>query len=157
MPAAKVASRLSEHYHTAAGHVLAAVVAYTLHHGRHTGVAHCESLAHTTVDIYLAACRAIKQGVAGDGVLLRLEVAAHRRQNSNASAAQSFAQIVVGLAFQLETDAVGQERTETLTGRTFEFHVDGLFRQSFLPVFRGNHTRQHRAYRTVGIGDGVFQ
>ena len=49
------------------------------------------------------------------------------------------------------------ERTETLACRTFEFDVDGLFRKSCLPVFLGNRSCQHGAYRTVRIGDGVFQ
>lgn len=56
-----------------------------------------------------------------------------------------FSQVVIRFAFQLETDAVGQERTETLACRTFEFDVDGLFRKSCLPVFLGNRSCQHAA------------
>ena len=133
------------------------MVAYTLYHGRHTGIADGEAFAHPSVDIHLAVSSAIQQGVSGDGILFRIEIAAHGGQYRNASAAQSFSQVVIRFAFQLETDAVGQERTETLACRTFEFDVDGLFRKSCLPVFLGNRSCQHGAYRTVRIGDGVFQ
>ena len=87
----KVASRLSEYYHAPAGHILAAVVAYTLHYGCGTGVADGKALACTAVDVNFTACGAIKQGVACNRVFLRLEVAPYRRQDGDASATQTFA------------------------------------------------------------------
>ena len=153
----EITSSFSQYHDPSSGHVFATVVAYTLYHGLHTGIADGEAFAHPSVDIYLAVSSAIQQGVSGDGILFRIEIAAHGGQYRNASAAQSFSQVVIRFAFQLETDAVGQERTETLACRTFEFDVDGLFRKSCLPVFLGNRPCQHGAYRTVRIGDGVFQ
>ena len=49
----KVASRLSEYYHAPAGHILAALVAYTLHYGCGTGVADGKALACTAVEMCL--------------------------------------------------------------------------------------------------------
>ena len=76
-----------------------------LYHGLHTGIADGEAFAHPSVDIYLAVSSAIQQGVSGDGILFRIEIAAHGGQYRNASAAQSFSQVVIRFAFQLETAA----------------------------------------------------
>ena len=100
---------------------------------------------------------AVKQGVACNRVFLCLEVAPYRRQDSDASATQTFAQIIVGLAFQLEVDTRDKECPETLPGRAFELHVQRMFGQPFFSVFCGNDTREHGAAGTVGIGDGVLQ
>ena len=153
----KVASRLSEYYHAPAGHILAAVVAYTLHYGCGTGVADGKALACTAVDVNFTACGAVKQGVACNRVFLCLEVAPYRRQDGDASATQTFAQIIVGLAFQLEVDTRDKECPETLPGGAFELHVQRMFGQPFFSVFCGNDTREHGTAGTVGIGDGVLQ
>ena len=153
----KVASRLSEYYHASAGHVLTAVVTYALHYGCGTGVADGKALTCTAVDVNLAACGAIKQGVACNRVLLCLEVAPYRGQDGDASATQTFAQIIVGFTLKLEVDTRDKECPEALSGRAFELHVQRMFGQPFFSVLCGNDTGEHGAAGTVGIGDGVLQ
>ena len=153
----KVASRLSEYHHASTGHVLTAVVAYALHYGYGAGVADGKALACTAVDVNFAACGAIKQGVACNRVLLRLEVATYRGQDGDASTTQTFAQIIVGLALKLEVDTRDKECPEALPGRAFELHVQCMFGQPFFSVLCGNDTGEHGAAGTVGIGDGVLQ
>ncbi len=53
-----------------------------------TGVADGKAFAYTAVDIYFTACCAIKQGVTGDRIFLRLEIAAYRGQYGDTSATQ---------------------------------------------------------------------
>ena len=45
-------------------------------------------------------------------VLFCLEVASRRRQDGDASARKALGKVIIGLAFELETDAVGEESTE---------------------------------------------
>ena len=153
----KVASRLSQHDHAAPRHVLAAMVPHTLDHGNRARVAHGEPFAHGAVDVHLAPCGSVEQRVARDGVLLGVEVRAHGRHHRDASAAQRLAQVIVGLAFQLEADALGEERSETLACRAFELDVDGLVGQSGLSIARRHRPREHRAHRAVRVRDGIFQ
>ena len=147
----KVASCFAENHHTSAGHILAAVVARAFNHGRGSRVAHSETLAHLSVDIQFAACCAIKSGVSGDDVVLCREIAAYRGQYGYASTRQSLGEIVVGLALEFEVYSGYEERSEALSGRTFELHVHCLVGQTGLAVFRGNHTAEHRSCRAVGI------
>ncbi len=51
MPAAKVGPGRTEHHHHAAGHVLAAVVADTLHHGQGAGITHRETFARHAAEV----------------------------------------------------------------------------------------------------------
>src|SRR5262249_26391058 len=67
----KVAPRLAQHDDDTAGHVLAALVAATFHHGERTGVAYRESFAGHALEIRLTGDRAIQHGVADDDVLSR--------------------------------------------------------------------------------------
>lgn len=73
----EITSGFSQYHDPSSGHVFATVVAYTLYHGLHTGIADGEAFAHPSVDIYLAVSSAIQQGVSGDGILFRIEIAAH--------------------------------------------------------------------------------
>ena len=73
----EIPSGFPQYHDPSSGHVFATVVAYTLYHGRHTGIADGEAFAHPSVDIHLAVSSAIQQGVSGDGILFRIEIAAH--------------------------------------------------------------------------------
>ena len=77
--------------------------------------------------------------------------------HGDASAAESFAEIVVGLALKLEAYAMGEKRSEALSGRAFESDVNALVGQTLVAEFVGNQSRQHRAYSAVGVGDCIFE
>ena len=66
----EVAAGLADDDDTAAGHVLAAVVADALHDGVDAGVADAEALAGDAADVGLAGRGAVEGHVAGDDVLL---------------------------------------------------------------------------------------
>lgn len=50
----KVTPCRAEHYSTSSGHVFAAMIAYAFHYGDCARVAHTESFAYTSVDVYFA-------------------------------------------------------------------------------------------------------
>jgi hypothetical protein len=57
-----------------------------------------------------------------------------RRAHDDAAARQALADIVVGVADQVERDAMGEERTEGLAGRARELDRDGVVRQALVAV-----------------------
>lgn len=128
----EVATRLAQHHHAAAGHILATVVASALDDGNSTRVAHTEAFAHLSVDVQFATGGAVESCVAGNDVLFRLEVvvAPTGRQYRDASATESLAEIVVALALQLDVETANGESAKRLSGRAFELDIDGIGRQT---------------------------
>ncbi len=133
------------------------MVTGTLDDGDGTRVTHGEALTDLTIDIQLTRRGAIEARVAGDDVVFGIEVAADRRQDGDAATRQTFGEVVVGLALELEVDAVNKEGAEALTGRTFEANVDGVVGQTLLTVFRGDDAREHTADGAVGVADGEVE
>ena len=70
----KVATSITEHYHSAPSHILTAMVARTLYHGNGSRVAYGKPFAHPSVDIDLSAGSSVKSGIASDNVVLGNEV-----------------------------------------------------------------------------------
>ena len=65
----EVLARLAQHHHSAAGHVLAAVVAHAFDDSGSAGITDAEPLAGYTADKGLAAGSAVEGNVADDDVL----------------------------------------------------------------------------------------
>src|ERR1700691_4751630 len=101
----EVASGLAEHHDQPARHVLASVVADALDDRMRTAVAHRESLAGDAAKERFAAGRAVERDVANNYVLLGLERRFLWRTHRHESARQSFAAVVVRLAFEIERDS----------------------------------------------------
>jgi hypothetical protein len=114
MPAAKLRPVPPEHGHGAAGHVLAAVVAGAFHHRRGAGQAHGEALAGHAAEEGLAAGGAVQHGVADDDVARGLAAELDARAHHDAAARQALAGVVVGVADQVQRDALGAGRRRTI-------------------------------------------
>src|SRR6516162_2087166 len=112
----EVPSRGTDHHHDTAGHIFAAMVAGAFHHGGGAGIAHGEALAADAAEIALARDRPIKHGVADDDRLLRHDARLSGRANDDAAAGEALADIVVGLAFQVERHPFGKPGAEALAG-----------------------------------------
>ena len=87
----EVAPCTSENHHASSGHIFAAVVADPFQDSDSTGVAHAETFAYTSVDIYFATCRPVYQGVSGNRVVLGYESRPYRRHHADAPTTQAFA------------------------------------------------------------------
>ena len=113
----EIAAGLAEHDDDAAGHVFAAMIAGALDDGDGAGIAHREALAGDAAEIAFAGDRAVEHGVADDDRFLRHDRRDFaRRTDDDAAARQALADIVVGLAFELERDAVREPGAEALAG-----------------------------------------
>ena len=120
MPAPKLRPVAPDDDDSAAGHVLAAVVADALDHRRGAGVADAEAFADLAAQEDLAARGAVADHVAGDDVVLGRERVGAVGPDDDAPAGQTLADVVVGVAVQAQRDAGRQERPEALAGGAVE-------------------------------------
>src|SRR5262245_9173478 len=140
MPAATLRPVLprTKHHHDPAGHVFAAMVAGPFDHRDGARVTHCEALAGDAAEIALALDGAVQHGVADDDRFLRLESAIGRRPDDDAAARETLADIVVGVAFELEGHAAREPSAEALAGRSGQAHVNGVVRQAVVAIALGD-------------------
>ena len=147
----------AEHHHDAAGHVFAAMVAGALDHGDGAGIAHGETLARHAAEIAFARDRAIQHGVADDDRFLRHDAGIRRRPDDDAPAREALADIVVGVAVELEGDAARQPGAKRLTGAAGEAHVNGAVGQAGMAVTLGHLAGQHATDGAVDVANGGLQ
>ena len=110
-----------------------------------------EAFARDAADISFAVCRAIEGGIADNDVVFRHESRLARREYRQLAAGQSFADIVIGVAFQGERDAFRHERAEALSGRTDESEANRILRQAVRAVPAGHFAAHDRTDDAVDI------
>ena len=157
MPAAMLRPVLPEHDDPAAGHVFAGVVADALDDGQRAGVARGEPLPHPAAQVDLAGGGAEQQGVAGDHVVLGQEQHVVGRPDDDAATRKALADIVVGVADQLEGDTGRQERADGLARRAGERDVDGVVGQALRAVAAGDLGAEQGADGAVDVAHGQFE
>src|SRR4029079_19367578 len=96
---------------------LATVIADTFDDSRGAGVADAEALTDDAADEQLTARRPISDDVAGDDVFFGHERRPPIGMDADSPAAQTLADVVVGVALESQLDARGDEGTEALPGR----------------------------------------
>src|SRR6267142_205413 len=94
-PRSKVATRLAQHYHAAAGHVFTSVIAQGFDHGVDSAVAHTKPLTRNATNVGFAAGRTVERYVADDYVFLCAECSFSWWVDDDLPARQSLAKIVV--------------------------------------------------------------
>ena len=78
------------------------------------------------------------------------------RIDDHAAAGEALADVVVRVAFELERDALGEERAEALPGRTVELEVDRAVGQQLFAAALGDFVAEDRADGAVGVDDLEF-
>ena len=102
------------------------MVAGPFDHGHGAGIAHRKALAGNAAEVTFAFDRAVEHGVADDDRFLRHDPGIGGRARDDAATRQSLADVVVGVAFELEGHAARKPSAETLSGGAGELHVDGV-------------------------------
>mmetsp|Transcript_23427 Transcript_23427/g.67264 ORF Transcript_23427/g.67264 Transcript_23427/m.67264 type:complete len:944 (+) Transcript_23427:2462-5293(+) len=150
----EVDARGPQDHHPAASHVLAPVVAHTLNHRRRTRVAHAEPLRCNAAEEGLTPRRTIECHVADDDVVLRCElgVGCLGRVDHDLSAREALADVVVGVALDLDGDAGHEEGAHRLAGVAIQLDVDRVFLQGRRAELLAQEVAQHRAHRPVHVG-----
>ena len=146
-----------KHDHDAAGHVLAAVIAHAFDDGRRAAIAHREPLAGEAIDEDFARRRAVEQRIADDDVFLGIEGRARRRLHDDPAAGEALAQVVVGVADELQRHALGEEGPETLAGRAAESQLESAVGQSLAAVVLHDAVAEDRAHGAVDVANRHFQ
>src|SRR5262249_5154705 len=145
-----IATGATEHHHDAAGHVFTAVVASALDHGGRARIAHREALAGDTAGVALALDRSVEHGVADNDRFIWHDGRGCSRADDDAAPGEALADMVVGVAFQLEGHTAREPGAKTLPGRAGEPDVDGVVAQPVVVVALGDHAGKHRAGSAVG-------
>ena len=150
----EVAAGGAEDDDEAVGHVLAAVIADAFNDRGGAGVADGEALAGDAVEEDFAAGGAVEDHVADQDAFLRQEARGLGRIGDDAAAGKALAEVVVGVAFKFERDAVGNECAKALAGRAVELEVDGAVGQAGRAVAARDFAAQHGAHGAVHVADG---
>src|SRR5580693_3172869 len=137
----EIAPRIADHDDHAAGHIFAAMIARALDDGGDTRIAHREALARDTLEIGLASDRAVQHGVADNDIFGRFAARLGRLAHDQAPARQALAGVVVGVAVELQRDAVREERAKALAGIAAERRPDHALRQTGMAIAARDLTR----------------
>src|SRR3990172_7187270 len=150
-PRPEIAPVGTEHDDGASGHVLARVIADTLHNGRRTRVAHRETLTRATGAVQLTAGRAIEDGVAEQAGVAGVTGG---RSDQDPASAHRLPDVVVRFADEGELDAGCEEGAEALPGRALEAGTHAAVR-STRAGRPGDLTAEASADGAIRIGDRV--
>ena len=135
----EVAPGLADDDDDAAGHIFAAVIAGAFDDRDRAGVAHGEALAGDAAEIAFASDRAVKRGVADDDRFFGRDPRRRpRRMDDDASAREALADIVVGLALELERHAAASQAPKLWPAVPVERDMDRV-------VGQARHGRNDRA------------
>ena len=128
------------------------MVSYSLYHRGGSGVAHTEPLACNAAYKGFSAGGSVEGHISDDDILLRLKGNSRRRIDNQLAAGKTFSKVVVGIAYQLQGQALGNKRAEALTAAAAAANGVGVLRQS-LRVFPGNLRAEDGSQGTVYIGN----
>ena len=129
--------------HSAAGHVLTAMVTNSLDHGSDSGVPHAEPLPHDAAYEQLAPGGAVRGHVASDHVLFGGEGCCSVRAHDYPAARQPLGQVVVGVALQPQRDTSRKKGSERLAGGADQGEVDRRVGQPDAVRALGDLVTQH--------------
>ena len=147
----------SQQHRRAAGHIFAAVGAAALHDGDGPRVAHREAFARLPGGEQLAGGRAIEHRVADDGVPIGRDGRGRHRTHDDDSAGQALADIVVGLAEDLQLQPLHRERAERLPRRAAQPDRDVPRTEPGHAVTPGDPRRELGADRPHRVLDVVLK
>ncbi len=122
------------------------------HHRINPRIPHTEAFASHAVDVDFATGGSVEGDVADDDIFGGDEGGFGWGVEDDFTAAESFADVVVGIAFEFEGDSFGDECTEALSGTTLEFEVDGICGES-VPVVFGDFVTEDGTDGAVDVAD----
>src|SRR6266851_1074901 len=153
-PRREIPSGPAQHDDGAARHVLTSVIANALDHRACAAVAHREAFTGEAAEERLAGGGSVERDVADQDILLSLETGDARRPDRHEAAGESLAAIVIRVAFEVERNARRQPCAKTLSRRTGEVNLDGVWGQATLTLAPRDLRRKDRPDRTIHIADG---
>lgn len=129
------------------------MIASALDNSVGAGVTHSEALARSACGKQLAASGTVQAGVADDGAVLGFERAAGWRHDGDLATGHAFADVVVGIALQVQVQATGVPYAEALAGSTLEAEGDRVGGHALVAVQLGDFARDTGTDGTVAVAD----
>src|SRR3990167_4321255 len=111
----KVSSRFAEHDDAPSGHVLAAVIPDALDDCIGAAIAYGETLAGDAAEVGFAAGGAVEHHIANQNIFFGNKGGLMRRIDDDLAARKALAEVIVGVAFEGEADALGEEGPKALS------------------------------------------
>src|SRR5204862_8296230 len=129
----------------------AAVIAGALEHRPRARIAHREALAGEAGGVQLPAGGAVQAGVAHDDRVLRHEARAARVAQHDPAGRHALADVVVGIAFQVQVEAAGVPDPEALPGVAAAAHAERRILHAVVAPAPRDLTRDARADGAVEV------
>src|SRR5262249_33033126 len=117
------------------------------------GIAHRKALAGNAAEITFPLNRTVEHRVADNDRFLRHDSGVRRGPDNDFTAREALADVIVGVAFELEGHAARKPSAETLARGAGEPDVDRVGRTALVRVAFGDLAGEHRARRPVRIAD----
>ena len=133
------------------------MIARAFDHRQRAGIAHSETFARAAGCVQFAAGGAVQAGVAENRRLVRDVARALRWTDDDAAVGHPLAHIIVGLAFEFQLQAAGEERAEALPGAAVEMQRNRRIVHAMVAVRARDAPGQARADAAVGVADLVAQ
>ena len=151
----KVIAGSAQNDNGAACHIFTPVFAHALGNGNRSGISYTEPFTGDSVDKCLTAGCAVQRNVADDDIILRPEAGAFGGIDNQLAAGQTFSEIVVAVAPQLQRQSLRDKGAEALTARAVADDLVGILLQG-VAVSDGDFRAERRSQRSVCIFDIDF-
>jgi hypothetical protein len=122
------------------------------HNRTDSRVTDAETFACHAVNVDFTAGGSVESDVADDDVFSGDEGGFGRGVEDDFTAAESFADVVIGIAFEEEGDSLGDKCAEALSGTTLEVEVNGICGES-VPMFFGDFVTKDGTDGAVDVAD----
>src|SRR5207249_9345426 len=96
----------------------------------------------------------VEHCVADDDVFGRLASRLGRLAHDQPSARETLTGVVIGVAMELQRDAMGKKGAKALPGITAERRPDRVLRQAGMTIAARDPARQHRPDSPMDVSDG---
>ncbi|CAB4609402.1 unannotated protein [freshwater metagenome] len=116
-------------------------------------VSNTEALSDDSAQEHFALRCTVENNIASNDVLFSRERCALRWPHNDAAAREALTRVIVGIALKAKRDSLWQERTETLTSRSFECDRDRVVGKPFAAKATRQFSTEHRAHSAVDIPD----
>ena len=90
------------------------MVTHAFHDCRDSAVPHAEALTYRTIYIEFSGCGTVGDGIAGNDIVLGLEIRFRRWSQYYPASGKAFGHIIIGITYKFESQALAQERAEAL-------------------------------------------
>src|SRR6185295_1827466 len=122
----EVSASVAKNNHRTTSHVFAAMISNAFHHSRCTGVTNTKSLSGPAPYKHSSGSSTVQSNVSNNNIPVRIVFDPLVRIDSNPGTGKTFAEIVIGIALEFESDTIGCKGTKTLPRGSVKLKMNSL-------------------------------